>query len=41
MAKISLAEAYDDRSVIKKISDLTARIEALESRVETLESSAS
>ena len=30
MTQISLAEAYDDRSVIKKISDLDGRVEALE-----------
>ena len=46
MTQISLAEAYDDRSVIKKISDLDGRVEALEensaevlaSRVAALES---
>lgn len=30
MTQISLAEAYDDRSVIKKISDLDKRVEDLE-----------
>ena len=30
MTQISMAEAYDDRSVIKKISDLDGRVEALE-----------
>ena len=39
MTQISLAEAYDDRSVIKKISDLDGRVEALEeSGIEVLES---
>ena len=32
MTQISLAEAYDDRSVIKKISDLDGRVEALEEK---------
>ena len=39
MTQISLAEAYDDRSVIKKISDLDGRVGALEENsVEVLES---